>query len=555
MPYAPEYLHLVIPDVQFEAYLYGRNSINDFAGMPGVRDSVDDQLATGRDLCHRHTWPILREFVDSDLSASRHAKKARGDFEDLIAAILNDPAPTGVRRLVVAYEASRYYRDLDAYLRLRKACMARDVLLCYNGQVYDLSRRDDRKATAQHAIDAEDEADAIQDRNLRTTTREAEAGKPHGRLPFGYAREHAFVGGRQRCIRQYEDPTQGPVVLRAFQHIDSGKSLLSLLAWMNTEPDAARRDGAAWTPSTIRSLLTNRVYLGERKHHGTYTKGTWDPIRGLHTPQGRAMFNRVAAKVTDPNRRTQRGTAVSHLLTYLALCGECGDHAMLCAQSRSGRRSYPNLACELRRDVSMAEPVVNAYVEEALIHWFTNKPVARGALLPNDDDVAERVAAAQRLVNGYEEQLAEARDLALTLNPQTGRPRLSAATLADMEERIGPKLEAERKKLRDITGVSPLLLRMLESRDPDVEWNGRPATESEPEVVGLSLDQKREILRRVVTVRLYKATNLGSTRPDFSRIRLAFVGEPGFRDRPHRVRVPAPAGAARPAPRSASGSG
>jgi DNA invertase Pin-like site-specific DNA recombinase len=552
MPYAPEYLHLVITDVRFEAWLYGRNSENEFAGIAGVRDSVDDQLATGRELCHRHTWPIIGEFRDSDLSASRHAKKIRDDFEGLIASILNDPAPPGVRRIVVAYEASRYYRDLDAYLRLRKACMARDVLLCYNGQVYDLSRRDDRKATAQHAIDAEDEADAIQDRNLRTVVRQASEGKPHGRLPFGYAREYAHVGGRQRCIRQYEHPVQGPVVLSAFQHVDSGKSVRSLLVWMNSAPEAARPDGAEWTFSTVRALLTNRAYLGERAHRGTYTKATWDPIHGLHTPQGRAMFNRVVAKLSDPGRRSQRGTEVSHLLTYLALCGECGDHAMLCAQSVTGR-SHPKLTCEPKRDTSMSEPVVNAYVEEAIIHWFTNRAAARAALVPTSDDAAEKVAAAQRLVNAYEEQLAEARELTRTISPVTGRMRMSASSLADMEEQIQPLLDAERAKLRSITGVSPLVLRMLESPDPDAVWNGRPATETEPAVQGLTLDQKREIIRKVVTIRLHRSTNLGSNRPDVSRIRLAFAGEPGFRNRPHRVPAPALADAAAPGPGAGSG--
>jgi len=540
MPYAPEYLHLVIPGPRFEAWLYGRNSENEFAGVAGVRDSVDDQLDTGRELCHRHDWLIVGEFKDSDLSASRHAKKIRGNYEDLIAAILNDPAPPGVRRIVVAYEASRYYRDLDAYLRLRKACMARDVLLCYNGQVYDLSRRDDRKATAQHAIDAEDEADAIQDRNLRTAVRQASAGKPHGRLPFGYAREYAHVGGRQRCIRQYEHPVQGPIILKAFQHIDSGKSVRSLLLWMNATPEAARPDGAAWSFSTIRALLTNRAYLGERAHQGSYTKATWDPILGLETPQGRAMFNRVSAKMTDPNRRTNRGTEVSHLLTYLALCGECGDHAMLCAQSRPDR-VHVNLACEPLRHISMAEPVMNAFVEEALLAWFADKPVARAALFPTAENVTEKVDVAQRLVSAYEEQLAEARMLARTVNPATGRMRLSATSLADLEEQVQPLLEAERKKLRDITGVSPLVAQMLESQDPEAMWNGRPATDTEPELPGLTLEQKREIIRKVVTVRLYRAPKLGRNRADVSRIRLAFVGEPGFRDRPHRVRVPAPA--------------
>jgi site-specific DNA recombinase len=534
MPYAPEYLHLVIPGVQFEAYLYGRNSTNEFHGIEGARDSVDDQLSTGRDLCQRHTWPVIREFKDSDQSASRHAKKARDDFEDLIGAITSDPAPAGVRRIVVAYEASRYYRDLDAYLRLRKACMGSGTLLCYNGQVYDLSRRDDRKATAQHAIDAEDEADSIQERNIRTVNLQAQAGKPHGRLTFGYLREYAVVGGRQRCIRQYEDPVRGPIVVKALKHIDSGQSARSLLLWMNATPEAARPDGAPWMPRTLRVMLLNRAYIGERTHNGTHVKGTWEPLRGLETAQGRALFNRVTARLTDPSRRTVRGTAVSHLLTFLALCGECGDHAMLCWQSRQTTRPG-SLSCEPKGDVSMKESVVNAYVEEAVIAWFSNKAAARAALVPNEENVEEKLASIQRLVDGYEEQLAEARELAETLNPDTGRPRLTIASLASLEERIQPKLDAEREKLHRMTGVSPVLLRMLESKDPQVEWNGVPATGNEPAVPGLPLELKREIIRNVVTVRLYRATKVGNNKPDLSRIRLSFVGEPGFRERSPRV--------------------
>lgn len=527
MPYAPEYLHLVIPDVQFEAYLYGRNSDNAFTGRAGARDSVDDQLATGRDLCNRHNWPIIREFKDSDLSASRHAKKARGDFEDLLDTITGSPAPQSVRRIVVAYEASRYYRDLGAYLRLRDACMAGNVLLCYNDQVYDLSRRDDRKTTAQHAIDAEDEADAMQARNVRTTTLEAEAGKPHGRLPFGYTREYAVVGGSSRCVRQYEHPVQGPYVLLALQHVDSGRSIRSLLQWLNSQPEAARSDGSAWSPRTVRIMLTNRVYLGERLHNGTYRKGAWEPIKGLESPQGRAMFNRVAAKLSDPSRRSQRGTEVAHLLTYLALCGECGDHAMLCAQSRTSGRTV--LACEEARDVGMTEHMMNAFVEESVIEWFADKKGARAALVPGDDDVEEKLTAAQRMINGYEEQLLEARGLAEDFDTATGRPKLSAASLASMEQKLGPKLEAERRKLQGLTGVSPLLLGLLEADDPDLMWNGCPATETEPARPGLTLEQKREVIRNVVTVRLYKASRRGSNRVETGRIRLAFAGEPGFR--------------------------
>lgn len=535
MPYAPEYLHLVITDVHFEAWLYGRNS--DDAMKTG--QSVEDQLTTGRTLCRDHNWRIIQEFKDTGISASRHGTRARDDFEDLLDAIENTVAPPGVRRIVVAFEASRYYRDLASYVRLRAACLNANVLLCYNGHVYDLSRRDDRKTTAMHAVDAEDESEGIRDRNLRTTRLQADAGAPHGKLPYGFEREYAFVNGRQRCIRQYEHPVGGPFVFRTFEHADAGWSVKSMARWLRSQPDAARPDGAEWTENLVRRMLLNRVYLGERVHQGTYRKATWGPIKGLDTPTGRAMFNRVVARLTDPDRRTQRGSAVVHLLTLIALCGECGDHAMLAARI-STRRKQQTLHCQNAQDTTISEHVMDAYVEEGLISWFTDKKRARAALIPEDGAVEEKVNSCQRLINGYEEQLREARTLAESFDVETGRPRLSVASLASMEQRLVPKLEQERKKLQGLTGVSPLLLSMLEE-DPDVVWNGRAATETEPARPALTLEQKREVIRRVVTVRLYKARRPGVRKLEPGRITLAFMGEPGFRVRPLRAPAPAPA--------------
>lgn len=537
MPYMPEYLHLVFPDVRFEALLYGRNS--DDPLKQKVDGSVEDQLITGRALCNNNDWHIAGEFKDTDASASRHSKKTRDDFEKLITTIVGNPAPPGVRRILVAYNAARYYRDLEAYVRLRNACVTANVLLCYNGQVYDLSRRDDLKATAMHAVDAEDEAQGLYDQNLRTATLQAEAGKPHGKMLYGYLREYAVVGGRRRCIGQYEDPVKGRYVYQALERADTGHSIGSIKRWLHGIPEAARPDGAPWSNRNVRSLLLNRAYLGERLHLGTYQKASWEPIKGLETAEGRAMFLRVEAMLKDPSRRTQRGTEPVHLLSFIGLCGQCGDHAVLTTYPH-GSADYTVLGCKEKRDVAVAEALADAFVQEAVVEWFRRKENARAALVPNDEEGVAKREAAQRLVNGYVEQLQEARGLARTFDPDTGRPRLSAVALADLEQAIEPLLEAERKKLEPSRGVSPVLLRLLTAEDPDVVWNGRPATDDRPGVQGLTLEQKREVLRTVVTVRLHKASHLGVRRLEPGRITLAFVGQSGFRDRPLRVPVSVP---------------
>jgi hypothetical protein len=523
MPYAPEYLHLVFPGVTFEGLLYGRNSDDAI----GQGNSVEDQLATGRTLCDRHSWRIAREFKDTDISASRHTTKKRDDFEALLDTITHSPAPPGVRRIVVAFNAARYYRDLEAYVRLRKACIVGNVLLCYNGQVYDLSRRDDRKATAMHAVDAEDEAEGIRDQNLRTANLQAQAGMPHGKSQYGYARTYQVVGGRRRCTGQSEDE-RGTYVVQSLQHVDSGGSIKSLVRWLRATPQAARPDGKPWDEQTVRRMLLNRAYVGERLHKGTHVKAVWEPLKGLETPEGRAMFNRVTSKLSDPARRTVRGTEISHLLTFIATCGECGDHAFLHSVRRA-RTRRPSLDCELKHDTCIVEDVLNAYVEEAVIEWFSEKRTARAALVPADEDVAERTAAVQRRINAYEEQLAEARALSEEFDEELGCFKLSAASRASMEQRLTPKLEQARKQLQDLTGVSPLLLRLLDSDAPDVVWNGRPATDTRPEVPGLTLEQQREVIRKVVAVRLYKARTPGARKLEPGRVKLSFVGEPGFR--------------------------
>ncbi|MFI8301499.1 recombinase family protein [Streptomyces nigra] len=530
MAFDPSYLHLVFPDTQFEAWLYGRASRD-----PNKRgDSVEDQLGAGRTLCRDYNWHVAEEFKDTGLSASRHAKQARDDFEDLLDTIENTPPKPGVIRIVVAYEASRYYRDLEAYVRLRAACLGAGVLLCYKGTVYDLSRSDDRKATAQHAIDAEAEADDIRDRNLRTAARTAAAGDPHGRLLFGYVRDYETVGGQLRCVAQREHPTTGQYVYQSLVHIDRGRSVASLIRWLNSEPAAARSDGMPWTTRNVRLMLLNRAYLGERKNGGAWTPASWPAIKGLDSPEGRAMFNRVTAILTDTGRRTQRGSEPVHLLSGIGLCGLCGDHAVLrgFVKTRGGRR-IPELRCQEKQDVSIREDWLDAYVEEGVINWFSDKATALAALVPSDGDVEEKMTAAQRRINAYEEQLREARALAEDFDETSGQFRLSAASLASMEQRLLPKLEAERTTLREITGVDPVLMSLIHAPDPDLVWNGSEA-EARP---ALSLDQKRSVIRKIVTVRLWPTSTPGVRRIEDGRVTLTFVGEAGFRDRPLRAPV------------------
>jgi hypothetical protein len=282
-------------------------------------------------------------------------------------------------------------------------------------------------------------------------------------------------------------------------------------------------------------MLLNPGYIGKRIFQGKVTgEATWPAIKGLETAEGRAMFNRVKKTLTDPARRTMRDSKVAHLLSLIALCGECGDHARLKVTHRIKGRTY--YKCATAYDTGIAEDRLDAYVEQALLAWLSRKEAARAALIPDQTKVRAEAEVAQELIGGYTEQLEEARALAKTFNKQ-GRPLLSARSLSALEQDLEPRIEEEQKKVERVTGVSPLLQRLLAAQDPAEVWDGTEATEDSPARDGLTLEQKREAIRMLVTVRLFKASKQGIRSVEPGRIKLAFRGDPAFRDRPLPARV------------------
>ncbi|MEV7112399.1 recombinase family protein [Streptomyces anulatus] len=491
MPIAPEHLALIYTG-PFDAYLYGRNSRD-----PKKKGrSVGDQLTEGRALCDENGWPIKREFSDVGRSASRYAKRDREQFEEMIEGI-----EAGDCRILVAWEASRYYRDLGVYIKLRDVCMANGVLLCYNGTVYDLSKRADRKATAQDALQAEDEADGIRDRNLRTVRLNAKAGAPHGRLLWGYARRYDTDTGD--LIEQYEHPERGPIVREVFKRVAAGESSYAILMWLRSEGD--RLPGKRWEYHNVQSMVRNIGYKGRRTHQGKDAgKATWPPI------VDEELFDAVQQIVSAPERRTNDTTEVAHLLTGIARCGECDEYPPPPLKYLNNRQII-SYQCNEAYDVVMAMTKLDAYVEEAVIEFLESK-AALAAFTSNDDQ--KRASAARARLQQLQGQLDEGRALAGKLGP-SGVPLLSVASLASLETSLMPQIE-QAKADSERLNVPPVLRGLVGRPDVDARWQQ------------MSVAQRRTVLRAVVNIRLMKARVSGIRKIEPGRVKLTFYGEPGF---------------------------
>lgn len=504
MPIDPSYLHLVHPGVRWDAYLYGRNS-----GDPTRKgSSVAAQIEHGTDLCERYGWPVVGIF-DGDIarSASRHRRRERQDFETMLEGIR-----AGECRIVVAFEASRYYRDLGQYLRIRDACVEAGVLLCYGGTVYDLSKKDDRRLTAQDALQAEEEADDIQARNARTARRNAAEGKPHGRIAFGYRREYDPDTGE--LLRQVEDEVAGPVVRQIFKDVAAGDSIYSIVQRLK-ETGASAPGRSGWGYENLYVILRNAQYRGRRVHRGVPSGEPRWPA--LVSDETWAVVQRI---ISAPERRTSESVTIRHELAGLAGCGVCeGRVGSRPQRTRKGDR-YTAYACPSH--VSIKSELLEAYVEEGVLAWLST-PAAAAAFEPPRDDERE---ARRRQLEAMRRQLEEARSKAVTFDAD-GAPLLSVESLAALEAALAPRIAAGARELEEVRGVPPVVRRLVSARDVEGVWSG------------LSLSQRRLVYRTVVRVTVNPARARGVKVVEPGRISLLFAGQPGFADLSWRNR-PAP---------------
>ncbi|MFB7278115.1 recombinase family protein [Streptomyces hydrogenans] len=527
MPVALDYAHLVYPKRwPLRAALYARQSDD----RSGKASSVGEQLEHDHAQCERHGIGIVAEFGDPGVSASRYGigkhvsprrttARQRDDFTAMI-----DMVKAGSVDVVMAFLPNRLYRDMGDYVALRNACAETDTFISYNGNLYDLSKPEDRRITAQDALAAEGEADSIHVTTTRTAAAHARDGKPWGPLIFAYIRRYDPETGD--LLGQFLHPEKKELAKQAWHKADSGSTNYAVAKWLNSLGKAAERaNGMPWTPVHVRDMFLNVAYIGKRVHHGEIVaEAEWPAL--LATEEELAMFHRVRARMKDPARLTRREGKVSHLLSRIALCGECGDHALLAAGKRN--RDIPYLECESRYDASIREDWLDAWVETEVLTWLA-RPEAREAFFPKNDDRDDRLALARARLKEASEQLEEAQELATEVDEETGQFRLSPKALAVFEKKLIPQIKAEEDLIAELTAGIPQTIRdLVLASDPWLVWFG----DEDRGMPELSMEQKRDVLRKLVTIRLHKASRRGVRSLEPGRIRLSFVGEEGYIKRP-----------------------
>jgi site-specific DNA recombinase len=424
--------------------------------------SVTEQETECRAVCARNGWGVVAVFSDNDRSASRYATKQRPEHRKLIRYI-----ESGEADVLVTWEASRAQRDLRAYADLRDLCEERGVLLSYSGRTYDMSESDDRFSTGLDALLAERESDQTRKRVLRAVRANAEKGRPHGKLLFGYRRKYDPVT-RELIAQVPDDGGTAEVVREAARRVLAGETPYSVAQDFNRRgikpPRGADR---GWDLTQVKRLCVNPGYVGKRTHQGRVIgDATWPPLLD------EATHLALVAKLGDPARRSQRDSAVKHLLSGIAVCGVCGGRMRV--QKNRGFLAY---ICVDGFHVSRREEDTDEWVTDVVLAVLERPDLADALTDTHDDETAAALAEARekraRLEGFYD--AAAAGDL----TPQA---------LARIEARLLPEIEAADQRARAAV-TSPLV---ADTAGPDARarW------------MKLSLPQKREIISTLVTVRI-----------------------------------------------------
>lgn len=434
----------------------------------GTVRSPREQEADARRDCERQGWDVVTVYEDVR-GASRHSRGARPDYDRLRADVA-----AGMVDVLVAWEASRFQRDLQAYSELADLCRRHGVRWSYNGRLYDLDDPEDEFQTGLDALLASREAGVTRKRVKRALAANAAAGRVHGKIQYGYRRLYDPHSGA--LLGQEPDPVTGPIVTELFRRVAAGESLRSLATEMDVRGLPTAR-GGRWNGALIGHLLQRESYLGRRTHHGQVTaEGAWPALTDEPT------FYAVQAGRAGKTREVVGDGRARHLLSGIVRCGVCDDRVI--HDSRNARPGQnPLYRCYQGKCVSRTAALADDAVA-ALVIARLSRP---------DDALTTSPAADNEVLQAALHEATILRARLVSLEDDVAEGRLSGPAFGRIEAAVSTRLaDAERRARTATVAALPAEVRALTEGDVEASWESLTVEERRPLVRALLIDAKFE---------------------------------------------------------------
>ncbi|TFB53646.1 recombinase family protein [Cryobacterium tagatosivorans] len=475
----------------------------------GTGKSPDQQHDEITAEAHRRGWQVHSSYYrDDNRSASRYATRRREGFAQLIADLEEGKFEAN---LLAIWESSRGSRRTGEWIDLIDLCRDHGVqiwVLTHN-RVYDPSNSRDRRSLREDASDAEYESDKTSERLQRDMRAAAKGGRPHGKNVYGYQRVYSVKPNGLRVLEKVvEHPDQAWVVKEAAAMVLAGRSYYDIAATLNEKNVPPRRPvreehrkNLGWTAPAVKQMLTMPVYTGKRVHNPTEGEtatyeGIWPP---LINPEA---WEKLQLAMGSRGFKSNNWPA-KHLLSGIALCGECGARTRVGRQNggvqkhdengeRLPRPRYHAYQCigvpgRPGFHVSMREEHLDLIITE-LVQARLERPDFLATLGEQDEDVnAERNAVLEE-IRGHQEWLDQV--------AMEAERRRDLRMLTEQRDLVEPKIEGARKKLELLAAADPLVLELAQSGRVREMWAER---EESGDIVW-----QRHVIRELIVPRIHR---------------------------------------------------
>lgn len=258
--------------------------------------STETQEKEARAYASARGWDIVAVKRDVGLSAYKNVK--RPALDEAMRMVESKQAT-----VFLVWKLDRFARSIINFHQMLGRILSHDAKFVSVTDQIDTSTTTGQIMIGLLAGLAQLESDMKRDRALSWQNGRIEAGLPNGgQRPFGYNRDMTVCADEANTLRE------------AMKRILAGESLKGVLR--DLAPMGVK--GSPMTARGLRSALTNPTVAALRRADDDYAIGTWDAIFN------REEWDALNTMLHDPSRRTGTTNQVSHLLSGILTCGECG---------------------------------------------------------------------------------------------------------------------------------------------------------------------------------------------------------------------------------------
>lgn len=451
------------PGTPLHARSYLRVSVKGKA-IGRAEASPDEQHAVHVEESKSHGWQLGEPYRDIG-SASRYAKKARENFERLIADLTADRFDANVLML---WESSRGSRKVGEWATLIDLLIERGVkvYVTTHKRLYDPRNARDRRSLFEDAVDSAYESDKTSERTGRDQADRAAKGRPNGRAPYGYRSNYDDKTGKFLGRVVHEDEAE--VIRELFTRLSKGHSILGITDDFATR-GIVNGKGEPFSQAHLRTFLLNWAYAGKRAHlkghpapspsirnkDAKVTDAQWPAIVSLK------LFLEVQGILHDPERMTTTGGRAVHTFTSIVKCDRCGGGMTVRSVPVAETRKLI-YKCGLNGCTTIYKDAIEEIAEKAMLAYLALPEVYKGTQQEDELVTAE--------LADVEEKLAQASRELDELGDAVGRGELSARLAARSEPRILARIEDYETRRRALTTPSALASLITPGADVAKRW-------------------------------------------------------------------------------------